>query len=265
MGWPGIVDFKAFWRLCFFYQTNFNRELPGTTQHRLGVIRKLPPFDEWTIMAVQNNAPADLSPSIVALIEILMLSSQLHKEQPSFSRLPQIKGSLNLPVERPWSPTHGETYCLILVEFLERCAAPSMPYKACETLELILRDHWPGPNDNFVLERRFASAVLALVDLCANTSGSDPGYCHADLVHKLLVSSIFMNMGDQNLPRPIRFEDPTAAKLILDALGKFLDIASEDIVHIVRLIVASIRLEHEHDEDVGRDDGDIQAATVVDA
>ncbi|KAJ6565806.1 hypothetical protein DFH09DRAFT_984122 [Mycena vulgaris] len=228
----GHEEFKSIQRLCAFYVSRGGDSALWAQMGGSG-------FDGWTLIAVKDMAPSDISPSIVALMEILMLLSLPVEELPS---LP-VSAFTCLAAQLPWHDALSETHWFILIEFMESCSGRELPYKAAETLGYILSvgAQWMTHKDGH-LQRRFASALVAFIRI-----GSARLDERTQAITELLTSFVFMAYaGPESAMRdhPIVYDDPGAAEMIVEALGYVDELESQDMAPLARLISHNLRSKH---------------------
>ncbi|KAJ7250201.1 hypothetical protein C8J57DRAFT_1355064 [Mycena rebaudengoi] len=225
--WPA-EDFKFLWRLCTFYRGFGTTARRGQDFPPMALRTKIPSgFDGSTVIAVKEGAPPDISPSVVPVIELLILKSQ------EFAPAESLLGW------RAWNEARYETHWLILTEFLEHCGVLSLPYRALETLEHILSEPWRTQKVDPVLQRRFATSLMGLMQ--RDTADAHP---HIELVHQLVGSFVFKWYTLEAVSQTtFKFNDPGAGG-VLDALEHFMPFASQDLVYTVRIIVTNLRHQH---------------------
>ncbi|KAF7344266.1 hypothetical protein MVEN_01717900 [Mycena venus] len=226
--WPA-EDFKFLWRLCTFYRGFGTTARRGQDFPPAALRKKIPSgFDSLTVSAVKEGAPPDISPSVVPVIELLILKSQ------EFAPAESLLGW------RAWNEARYETHWLILTEFLEQCGVPSLPYKALETLEHILSEPWRPQKVDPVLQRRFATSLMGLMQ--RDNADAHP---HIELVHQLVGSFVFKWYTLEAVSQTtFKFNDPGAGGVVLDALEHFMPFASQDLVYTVRIIITNLRHQH---------------------
>ncbi|KAJ7447276.1 hypothetical protein B0H11DRAFT_366366 [Mycena galericulata] len=231
--WPAD-DFKFLWRLCAFYLGLDTTPGPRHGLEPLALSPRLPSgFDRRTVIAVKDSAPSDILPSVVAVLEILILRSLPSQSFPATG---------SLLGWRAWMEERCETYWLILTEFLEQCCPTSLslPYKAAETMAYILGDSWRPQKVGPLLQRRFATGLLGLVQ--RDSENSRP---HIELFQQLVDSFVFKWYTPEAVSQTtFKFDDPTAGGLVINALDHFINFASEDVIHDVRLIISNLQQQH---------------------
>ncbi|KAJ7105906.1 hypothetical protein C8R44DRAFT_886354 [Mycena epipterygia] len=177
--------FRYMWRLCSFYARNS---------------QQLPTIDGSTVIAVQDAAPSEIGQSIAALMELLMLKSLPQEELPASPPNSHYYDSA-------WDAARSETHCLILIDFMEDCASPDLPYRAAETLHYLLDPaSWLCSRMKRTIQRRFGSALWGLTNV---TDGQGSVTSRADLI-QIVAYSVFGPQGFR-----LHFDDPEALRTIL--------------------------------------------------